>query len=122
MFHSVKHCYIHLHLASFIYTCISGDDVTRNVLFYYPILRRLSYSNELMGNHSLPADGYAVFESVKYPSQHVGIKPDGSAKPPNHTGTGDHGRFTPQVLNEVRGVRDVHLGVGSSSSVSSFAL
>ena len=47
------------------------------------------------------ADGYVVFESVKFPGQHVGIKPDGSAKPPDHTGTGDHARFTPQVLNEV---------------------
>ena len=49
-----------------------------------------------------PAEGYLVFESVKYPGQRVGILPDGSAKRPSETGTGDHARFTPKVIQEVR--------------------
>ena len=49
-----------------------------------------------------PAEGYVVFESVKHPGQHVGILPDGRAKRPSDTGTGEHARFTPKIISEVR--------------------
>ena len=39
-----------------------------------------------------------ALESVKYPGQHVGIKPNGEAKTPSHTGTGNHGRFNPTLI------------------------
>ena len=38
-----------------------------------------------------------VLESVRFPGQHVGILPDGDAKPADQTGTGEHARFTPIV-------------------------
>ena len=46
----------------------------------------------------LLTDGYLVLESRVFPGQHVGILPNGSAKPPNQTGTGDHARFCPKVI------------------------
>ena len=41
-----------------------------------------------------------ALESVVYDGHHVGILPDGSAKAPGSTGTGQHGRFVPVVIVE----------------------
>ena len=46
---------------------------------------------------SLLPEGSVVLESVVFPGQHVGILPDGEPKPPEHTGRGEHGRFTPAL-------------------------
>ena len=46
---------------------------------------------------SLLPEGSIVLESVVFPGQHVGILPDGEPKPPDHTGRGEHGRFTPPL-------------------------
>ena len=43
-------------------------------------------------------DGFVALESQLHDGHHVGIKPDGSAKPPGNTGTGPHGRFTPRLV------------------------
>ena len=41
-----------------------------------------------------------VFESVKFPGQHVGIVEIGEPKNPGHTGTGKHSQFQPKVIRE----------------------
>jgi len=38
-------------------------------------------------------DGTISLESVEHRTQHVGILPNGDAKGPHQTGTGDHGKF-----------------------------
>ena len=47
-----------------------------------------------------PTDGFVVLESVVHHGSHVGILPNGQAKPANQTGTGDHARFFPEVVGE----------------------
>ena len=42
-------------------------------------------------------DDHLVFQSGRNASWHIGVKPDGSIKPPKNTGTGEHGRFSPKV-------------------------
>lgn len=40
---------------------------------------------------------HVALESVESRGQHVGVRPDGCVKPPNHTGTGHHGQFRVSV-------------------------
>ena len=52
--------------------------------------------------HTHALDGkHVTFESTMYPSQHIGILPDGCVKPPNQTGTGNHARYTPTIISYV---------------------
>ena len=44
------------------------------------------------------SDDSVALESVKYPGQYVGIKPDGEATTPSNTGTGTHSRFIPTLI------------------------
>lgn len=49
----------------------------------------------------LTVEGFVSLESPNYPGQHLGIRPDGSVKPPSETGTGEHGQFAVVVRSKV---------------------
>ena len=46
-------------------------------------------------------EGFIALESSKNPGQHVGIRPDGTVKPPTETGKGEHGQFAVIIKSKV---------------------
>ncbi|CAI8042897.1 hypothetical protein GBAR_LOCUS23795, partial [Geodia barretti] len=54
----------------------------------------------------LTVNDNVVLESTQYPGQHVGVRPDGSIKPPGQTGTGKHAQFKPILHQQVYLQRD----------------
>ena len=51
-------------------------------------------ATDIIPSYCHSPEGYVVLESVRFPGHHVGILPDGDAKAADHTGTGEHARFT----------------------------
>ena len=49
----------------------------------------------------LLVDNRVVFESVKYPGEHIGVLESGDTKKPRSTGTGRHAQFQPKNIREV---------------------
>ena len=55
-------------------------------------------SCNLILNHT---EGFIALESSKNHGQHLGIRPDGTVKPPTETAKGQHGQFAVIVKSKV---------------------
>ncbi|XP_065838934.1 uncharacterized protein [Oscarella lobularis] len=45
------------------------------------------------------AGAYVVFQSAKFPGQHIGVLPNGDIKPAANTGRGEHGQFLIRIMD-----------------------